>query len=362
MPELLPRPHTRGATGSRSQRVTVRLPAVALSTRISPRTVGAGIVAFALVMATTVAALLLGEVELGPGGALSALAGAEETPEAEAFVVRALRLPRALAAVLVGGALAASGAIFQGLVRNPLVAPDVIGVNAGAGVLAVLTIVTAQAVVWLPVAALAGAVGTAFAIYGLTWRRGISGHRLVLVGIGVNAALTALTTLLIVRFPVERVSSAVRWQTGTLHGTGWDEVALVGVGVAVLLPLGVWLTRQLGALELGDDAARALGARVEPARAGLLGVGAGLAAVAVAASGPIGFVALATPHLARWLAGPLTRGVLVLSALLGGGLVGLSDLAAQHALPTSLPVGVVTAAAGAPYFLLLLYRTNRAAL
>lgn len=194
----------------------------------------------------------------------------------------------------------------------------------------------------------------------LTWRKGISGNRLVLVGIGVNAVLTALTTLILVRYPVEQIAPAVLWTTGTLYGAQWGNVAVLSAGLAVLLPAGMWLTRHMGVLQLGDDAARGLGVRAEPARAALLTVGAALAAIAVAAGGPIGFVALITPHIARMVAGPLTAGVLLLSALLGAVLLGASDLVAQHAFsPISLPVGVVTAAVGAPYFLFLLYRSNR---
>lgn len=276
------------------------------------------------------------------------------------FVVRTLRLPRTLAAIGVGVALATSGAIFQALVRNPLVAPDIIGVNAGASLAAVFVIVSGGTSALIPVAALFGALGTTAGVYGLTWRKGISGNRLVLVGIGVNAVLAALTTLLIVRYPIEQVSSAVLWLTGTLYARSWEHVAGIAIGLAVLVPAALALMPQLRALQLGDDIARALGSRAEPARTGLLVAGAALAGSAVAVAGPVGFVALMTPHIARMLAGPLTGGVLMLAGALGALLVLASDLIAQHAFsPISLPVGVVTAAVGAPYFLYLLYRSNR---
>lgn len=201
------------------------------------------------------------------------------------FVVRTLRLPRTLAAVLVGVALASSGAIFQGLVRNPLVAPDVIGVNTGAGLAAVFLLVTAGSPGLVPVAALLGALAATAAVYGLSWRKGIVGDRLVLVGIGVNAILAALTMLLIVRYPVEEVSSAVLWLTGTLYASGWRDVTAVAVAVVVLLPAALALMPALRAIQLGDDTGRALGARVEPARTGLLVVAAALAAAAVAVAG-----------------------------------------------------------------------------
>jgi iron complex transport system permease protein len=197
-------------------------------------------------------------------------------------------------------------------------------------------------------------------IYVLSWRSGITGGRIVLVGIGVNAALAAGTTFMIVRFPVEQVSSAVLWQAGTLYGSTWEHVAWITAALLGLLPTAGWMMRHLRTLQLGDDAAAALGLRTEPSRAGLLVVGSGLAAIAVAVAGPVGFVALIIPHIARMLVGPLTGGVLVVAGLLGAVLVLASDLVAQHLFsPTSLPVGVVTAAVGAPYFLFLLYRTNR---
>lgn len=277
-------------------------------------------------------------------------------------VVRTLRLPRTIAAFGVGFALGCSGAIFQGLVRNPLVAPDIIGISTGASVVAVAVIVMGFPTALLPVAAFVGAVATAALIYLLTWRGGVSGNRLVLVGIGVNAVMAAATTFLIVRFPIEQVAPAVLWQTGTLFGRSWEHVTWLAIGLGVLMPVALVLMPRMRALELGDETAAALGTRVEPVRALLLVVGAGLAAVAVAASGPVGFVALMVPHVARMLLGPLSGGVLVVSGLLGAVLVLGSDMIAQHALsPISLPVGVVTAAVGAPYFLWLLYRSNKAA-
>jgi iron complex transport system permease protein len=278
------------------------------------------------------------------------------------FVVRTLRLPRTLAAAGVGIALGVSGAIFQGLVRNPLVAPDIIGVMTGASLVAVGLIVLGGPTGLLPLGAFAGALLAALLVYGLTWRGGITGNRLVLVGIGINAVFAALTTFLIVRFPIEQVAPAVLWQTGTLYARGWQHVTWLAIGLALLLPAAGVLVPRLRTLQLGDDLAAALGTRVEPVRGALLIVGAGLAAIAVAVAGPVGFVALTVPHVARMLLGPVTGGGLVVAGLLGAVLVLGSDLVGQHLFsPISLPVGVVTAALGAPYFLFLLYRTTRGA-
>jgi iron complex transport system permease protein len=354
----LERARQAGRAAGTPRWITWRSQHLPLSLRVRLRTT-------ALVVGVTVLAglvgawsMTLGSFPLTLGEVARATVGAAAEGRHE-FIVQTLRLPRVATGAMAGGALACSGAIFQGLVRNPLVAPDIIGVTAGAAVAAVAVIVTGQSPALLPVAAFAGAVVTAFAVYALTWRSGVAGNRLVLVGIGVNAALMALVTLMLVRFPIERVSQAVRWQTGTLYGSDRASVAALAVGLAVLLPVGLWLTRHLQALALGDDLARALGVRAEAARGGLLVVGSGLAAVAVAAGGPIGFVALISPHIARMLAGPTTGGIMLLSGAVGAVLVLTSDVAAQHAFPVSLPVGVVTAAVGAPYFLLLLYRTNR---
>lgn len=328
------------------------------SVRWRPRVVIVGVVVLAAALATAAWTMTLGAVRIPPFEVLATVFGVGDGQHD--LVVRTLRLPRTLCALLVGSALATSGAIFQGLVRNPLVAPDVIGVTTGAGFVAVLTIVLGLPTAWLPVAAFAGAVTTALVLSLLTWRGGVSGARLVLVGIGVHAALQAATTFLIVRFPIERVSPAMLWLTGTLHARSWVHVTWAITGVAVLLPAALLLMRRLRAIQLGDEVAVALGVRTEPVRAALLVVAAGLAAVAVAVAGPVAFVALMVPHAVRLLLGPLTGGTLLVTAAAGALLVAGSDLVAQHAFtPLSLPVGVVTAAVGAPYLLFLLSRIDR---
>jgi len=342
-----------------SRRITVRSSRLPVSTRLRVRTLVLGGLAAVLVLAISVWTMTLGEFPVPIGDVLATTFGLGPADPAHDFIVRTLRLPRALSAALAGAALAASGALFQGLVRNPLVAPDIIGINAGASLIAVYLIVVTGSVALLPVGAFVGAVVTAFAVYAFTWRQGISGNRLVLVGIGINAVLGSLTTFILVRYPVEQIAPAVLWTTGTVYGADGRDVTVLVVGLAVLLSAALLLTRSLTALQLGDEAARSLGVRAEPARAGLILVGAALAATAVSVVGPIGFVALIAPHIARMLAGPLTGGVLLLSALIGAVMLAASDLIAQHAFAVSLPAGLVTAAVGAPYFLFLLYRSNR---
>jgi iron complex transport system permease protein len=274
------------------------------------------------------------------------------------FIVQTLRLPRVAVAILAGCALAMSGAVFQGLVRNPLVSPDIIGINAGASLFVVYWIVTARDTNLLPVVAFGGAVAAAALIYVLTWRGGISGNRLILVGIGMNSMLSAGTTYLLVKYPIDRVSSAVLWTTGSIYGADWGDVRLLGAALLLLIPLAVVLMGSMRVLQFGDDTAASLGMLVEPTRLLLILVGCALAAVSVSLTGPIGFVALIVPHVARMIAGPMTGAVLLLTGIFGALLLLFADVVAQHYLPVQLPVGVVTAAIGAPYFLLLLYRSN----
>jgi iron complex transport system permease protein len=327
------------------------------SLRYRPRVVVAGLVTTVAVIAVAGWAMTLGSFDVPLRDVVTTTIGAGDG-EFD-FVVLTLRWPRTLAAVAVGLALAMSGAIFQGLVRNPLVAPDIIGVTSGASLAAVTLIVVVRTTSAVPLGALIGALGAAGLVYALTWRGGISGNRLVLVGIGVNAVFVALTTLVFVRFPVEDIAPAILWTTGTLYGRTWEHVGWIALGLVVLVPPVLALVPRLRTLQLGDASATALGTRPELTRTSLLVLGAALAAIAVAAAGPVGFVALMVPHAARMLLGALSGGVLLVTGLLGGLLVLVSDVLAQHAFPVSLPVGVVTAAVGAPYFLFLLYRTNR---
>jgi iron complex transport system permease protein len=327
-----------------------------LALRINVRVLVLALLALLCLVLLGTWAMTLGSFHIPFVDVVKAVMG-EGTRQSE-FIVRTLRLPRVLCAVLVGAALAMSGAIFQGLVRNPLVSPDIIGINAGATVVAVFWIVTGRDWTLLPLAAFAGALLTAALIYLLTWKGGISGNRLILVGIGLNAILTAGTTFLMVRYPIEQVSSAQLWSTGTLYGRDGGDVRVLLVALLILTPAAIGLMWTLRIVQLGDDAARSVGLPLERTRLALIVAGCGLAAVAVAVAGPIGFIALMMPHIARMLAGPLSGSVMLFTALVGSLIVLAADTVGQHFLPVTLPVGVVTAAVGAPYFLFLLYRAN----
>jgi iron complex transport system permease protein len=277
-----------------------------------------------------------------------------------AYVVTELRLPRAVTGLLVGVAFGLAGALFQRLLRNPLASPDVIGVTQGASAAAVLCIVllgVSGAVV--SAAALGGALVTGTVIYLLARRGGVSGYRLVLIGVGVGAVLTSVVSYLMTWADVTLAQQALVWLTGNLNGRGWDHVVPLALALVVLVPAALVLSRALTGLQLGDDTAAGLGLRVERTRLLLLVVATAFAAFATAAAGPVAFVAFVANPIATRLTGGARTG-LVPPALTGALVTLLGDFAAQHLLGAQLPVGVVTGAVGAPYLLLLLATANRA--
>ncbi|WP_433011685.1 FecCD family ABC transporter permease [Kribbella sp. CA-294648] len=322
------------------------------------RNVAVAAVLAVIVFAVFCVSLSLGDFKIPVLDVVKTLFGGGD--KATEFIVNRLRLPRALTGILVGVALGMSGAIFQSVARNPLASPDIIGVTYGASAFAVLAIITLGLTgTAVSAMAIAGALLTAFTMYLLAWRRGVSSYRLILVGIGIGAIATSLTSYLLTKARVEVAQQALIWLTGSLNGRDWTHVRSMAVMLVVLIPVSVLLVHRLRVLQLGDETAYGLGLRVESSRLGLIVVGVLLAAVATAAAGPIGFVAFVAPPIARRLTrspGP----AMVVSALIGALVVALSDLVAQHALgDTQLPVGVVTGVIGAPYLMFLLARTNR---
>lgn len=275
------------------------------------------------------------------------------------FVVNQLRLPRTVAAILVGMALAVSGTVLQGLTRNTLAAPGIVGVNAGASVTVVAAIIAFPqiSVRYYPPAAMAGAFAAAAIIYTLAWRGGSSPLRFILIGIAVAALAGAVTSTLIVFGDIERVTGALIWMTGSVNGTGWKHIGAIIPWLLLLLPPVLLSARALNALNLGDAVATGLRVRVEWQRGGLLFASVGLAATAVSVAGAIGFVGLMAPHIARQLAGPSHEGLLPTSALTGGLIVLAADTVGRNLFaPTQIPAGIFTAIIGVPYFLYLLYR------
>ncbi|MGQ0615670.1 MAG: FecCD family ABC transporter permease [Acidimicrobiia bacterium] len=337
---------------------SVRLTLGGLALRFDRRVAAVNVALGVVVAATVAVSVSVGDFPIPLSDVVPALVGLGN-PDSD-FIIHTLRLPRALTGALVGAAFGLSGALFQSLARNPLASPDVIGITGGASAAAVAVIVLAGAGGFVvSVAALAGGLVTAAAIYVLAYKRGVVGYRLVLIGIGVAAVLQAVTSYLLTRSEIYEAQRAMVWLTGSLNGRSWDHVRPVALALAVLFPVTLALGRQLRLLELGDDTAKGLGARVEPARAALILAAVGLVAVATASAGPIAFAALVAPQIARRLVRS-AGATLLPSALTGAALVLLADLVARRAFaPTELPVGVVTGIIGAPYLLWLLARANR---
>ncbi|QFY08085.1 iron chelate uptake ABC transporter family permease subunit [Nonomuraea phyllanthi] len=322
------------------------------SVRLAPRALVVGLALVVVACGVTVAAISTGEFTVPVPDVVSAIFG-QGTPVAE-LIVSKLRAPRVVTGLLVGAAFGLSGAIFQSLTRNPLGSPDFIGFTAGASTGGILAVVAGGSAMTIAGGALAGCVVTAALVYAMAFRGGVQGYRLVLVGIGANALLLAVNSYLLTRANINDAATAGAWLTGSLSGRGWDHAIPVALALAVLLPVCAFLSRPMRMIEMGDDSARAMGIRVEVVRAVAIAAGVLLSGVATAAAGPVVFVALAAPQLARRLTRSpgVTMGA---SALMGAVLLTAADLAAQRVLaPTQLPVGVLTAAIGGTYLTLLL--------
>ncbi|AWB81248.1 ferric enterobactin transporter permease FepG [Corynebacterium yudongzhengii] len=312
-----------------------------------------------------------GEFQLSMGEVLAVFAGGGSA--IERAVVFDMRLGRAVVACLVGAALGFSGALTQSVARNPLASPDILGITNGASLAAVATIIfagagaggvveagatTVMATVGIPGAAIIGAGLAAVVIWLLAGSARGSVLKVVLIGVGMSIFLSSMTTWLLAYAQLDRAASARMWLTGSLNGRDWNHAGAPFVVVLVAVLVGGWLAFQLAALVLGPATAHVLGHRVGVAQAVQLVVAVILAAVAVAAAGPIGFIAFVSPHVARGLARTPTP-PLMFSALMGAVLLLGADLLARVVLPWELPVGVVTAFIGAPFLLYIIVRVRR---
>ncbi|MHC5279104.1 FecCD family ABC transporter permease [Listeria kieliensis] len=268
-----------------------------------------------------------------------------------------LRLPRILIAFLVGAALAIAGCLLQGVMRNPLADPGVIGVSAGGGLVAiVMTIVFPALSGFVPLGAFLGAFGTALLIYLVAWDKGVSPLRVILSGVAINAFISAMTSGVMVLYS-NRVQSVISWMTGTLSGKSWYHLELIWPYMLVGFVLSVFAVRSSNVLMLGDDAAKLLGYGVEKHRFFIIMLAAFLSGVAVSVAGLIGFVGLVVPHIFRLIIGNDYRYLLPLSAVGGALLVAFADTAARSWFGSiELPVGILLAMIGAPFFLILLQR------
>lgn len=341
--------------------IVVRLGRIPFSLRVDRRLPPVLALALLATLALMVINIGVGEYPIAPLDVVRTVLHIPGSPEDYDFIVNTLRLPRMLVAALVGMALGVSGAIMQGLTRNPLASPDMLGISSGASLVAVALIVVFPAVstAVLPFAAFAGALVVAVLIYLLAWRGGDSPIRLVLVGIGLTSVTSAMTTIMITFGNVNDVQRAMVWLTGSVYARSWDDFWPLFAWLVVFVPLALLLSRHLNALGLGEDVARGLGSHVVMQRGLLLLITVALAGATVAAAGAIGFVGLIAPHIARRLVGPSGEGVVPTAALFGGLIVVAADLVGRTIIaPIELPCGLITAVIGAPFFIYLLYRAR----
>lgn len=334
------------------------LRAWSLSLRIPRRSLIVALVLTALAVLVALVSLATGSYALSLDQVVGALTGTQGG--IVHTIVVDWRLPRVLLAALFGLALALSGAVFQSLTRNPLGSPDIIGFDTGAytGALLVMLVIHAQGVYSTTIGALAGGLVTAAAVYLLAWRRGVHGFRLIIVGIGATAMLGSFNTWLLLRATTQDAISASFWGAGSLDTASYAQLGPAAGILLVLFAATGMLSRGMRALELGDDSGRQLGVRAEGTRLALVVVGVSLSATVTALAGPIAFIALSAPQIARRLAG--SAGIpLGASAATGCLLLLAADWIAQHAFPVVLPVGVVTVVLGGGYFVWLLIAEGR---
>ncbi|QEV17352.1 FecCD family ABC transporter permease [Streptomyces alboniger] len=330
-----------------------------LSVRLDVRTTAVVTLLLVAALAASVVLIGTGDFDIPAADVIRTLLG--DGDAGQEFIINDLRLPRVLVGLLVGAALGLGGALFQSVSRNPLGSPDVLGLGQGstAGALTMIVLFQGSAVE-VAGGALVGGLVTGAAIYLLAWKRGVHGYRLVLVGIGVAAFITAVNGYLLTKADFVDAARAVVWMTGSLNGRDWEQVWPLLVLCAVLVPLVLVYGRPLRMLEMGDDVANALGVRVERTRAVLLTASVLLTAAATAAAGPVSFVALTAPQLAR----RLTRSPgpnLMPAMFMGAALLIVADLASQRAFGADqLPVGVVTGVLGGVYLLGLLVTQRKA--
>lgn len=312
------------------------------------------ILALGLLLLCSVGSMLAGSVHISLSELIAALTGQEDN------ALLQLRLPRVVAAILAGAALAVAGATIQGAVRNPLADPSIIGITSGAGVGALLWMVAvpAASVAFLPLASMAGAVLSAVVVYALAWRKGLQPTILILIGIAVTAVNAAIIHFLVIRSGMG-AAPALAWLAGSTYARGWNEVTMLAAFLAVLLPAAWWLGRRVDLLAFGDEISLGLGLKLQQTRMATAGIGVMLAAAAVSAVGTIGFIGLLAPHAARMAAGHSQRRLVLLSAILGAVMLVVADAIGRIALaPKQIPAGLVVALIGTPYLLLLMFRSR----
>ena len=328
------------------------------------RAVAIAIILIVLLLVMLMISLNTGLIRIDPVTVVKTIFGGGD-PRDELLLFE-FRLPRITIAVLIGMGLAVSGAVLQGIVKNPLADPGIIGINAGAG-LAVMLFVTyfstelGYSVFLMPLLAFAGAGITAAIIYIFSYKKdeGVSPIRLILVGVAVAAGISALMIVLTLKLDPKVYDFVATWLAGSIWGSNWNFVLALLPWLVVLIPFVYMKSRVLDVLNLGDHTAVSLGMNLEKERRILLAAAVGLAAASVSVSGGIGFVGLIAPHMTRQLVGNKHKYVIPICALVGAVLVLTADTLARVILqPAEIPTGIIVAVIGAPYFLYLLAKLN----
>ncbi|MFP5107051.1 FecCD family ABC transporter permease [Neobacillus sp. C211] len=321
---------------------------------------------FILTIITFIISLNLGVVRIAPLDVFKTLLGMGTARDQ--LVLVDFRLPRMILSLLIGAGLAVSGAILQGVTKNDLADPGILGINTGAGFMVILFIyffqgsmnsVSTFGIFLMPLFALVGAVITAFLIYVLAWKKGIDPVRLILVGIGVNSGFGAAIVIFQLKMNPQDFMQAAVWLSGDIWGANWKFVSILAPLILLLLPCALYKAHTLNILNLGDQVATGLGIRVEKERRLLLLAAVALAGFSVAAGGGIAFLGLVAPHIAKRLIGPKHQLFLPITAVLGSFLLLLADTIGRNLLaPTQIPVGIVVAIFSAPYFIFLLMKAK----
>ncbi len=316
-----------------------------------------------LIITTILVGLNMGSLAIEPSDVIKTLIG--QGSKSHEIAIFKLRLPRIVIGILVGTALAIAGTILQGVTKNDLADSGILGINSGAALFVVIYIyimngniydgISNMTIFTMPIVALSGAVFGAFLIYILAWKNGINSSRLLLIGIGINVAFTSILTIFQLRFTTQEFNRVMAWTSGSIWGASWKYVLAVLPFILIFTLLTIYKARYLDVLNLGDEVATGLGVEVEKERRKLIIYAVILAGVATSVAGSIAFLGLVAPHIARKLVGPKHKKLIPTSALVGSLILLIGDTIARNIIaPMELPVGIVVAIIGVPYFIYLM--------
>lgn len=317
----------------------------------------------ALIFTTFLVSLNLGSLSIEPMDVIKTLIG--QGSKSQEIAIFKLRLPRIVIGILVGTALATAGTILQGVTKNDLADSGILGINSGAALFVVVYIylmngnvydgISNTTIFTMPIVALTGAIFGAFLIYILAWKNGISSSRLLLIGIGINVAFTSILTIFQLKFTTQEFNRVMAWTSGSIWGSNWKYVMAVLPFIIIFMALTIYKSRYLDALNLGDEVATGLGIEVEKERRKLIIYAVILAGVATSVAGSIGFLGLVAPHIARKLVGPKHKKLIPTAALVGTLILLVADTISRNLIaPMEIPVGIVVAIIGVPYFIYLM--------